>query len=178
MDETGNVYAIEKQVALISQELEFNKKYEAQYRTLLKELETQYKQLIKDALDLSKGELARRLDVLNHAHEEAISNWSKTLPRETFEIWKNEHDRWKQELALLVTSFMTVTVFDAWRKENDKWKETVAPIADQKIIMQNVDKLETALNQFQGIIRFLQFAGISGILALLIALLRLSGLIK
>lgn len=174
----GTIYAIEKQVALIAQELEFNKKYEAQYRALLKELETQYRQLIKDALDLSKGELARRLDVLNHAHEEAQQNWSKTLPRETFETWKNENDTWKQDISLQLTGLMSITSFEGWRKEYDKWKETVAPIADQKLIMQNVDKLETALNQFQGIIRFLQFAGAAGIIALLMAILRLSGIIK
>jgi len=44
---------------------------------------------------------------------------------------------------------------------------------DVKSIDDKVDKLDTAFNQFQGIIRFLQFAGAAGVIALLISLLRM-----
>lgn len=37
------------------------------------------------ALELQAREYERRLDLLNHAHQEARENWERSLPRERYE---------------------------------------------------------------------------------------------
>jgi uncharacterized protein YukE len=65
------------------------------------------------ALKLAHKETLRRLDVLNHAHEEAQQNWAKTLPRETFGLYSDEQQRWKdavnKELTTIATRATTYT---------------------------------------------------------------------
>jgi ABC-type methionine transport system ATPase subunit len=54
----------------------------------LKELHEQRFAAIDKALVLAAGELARRLDVLNHAHEQAREKERTFLGREAFETFK------------------------------------------------------------------------------------------
>lgn len=44
------------------------------------------------AIKLAADELARRLDVLNHAHEDAVQAQAATVPREVFDNYKKEVD--------------------------------------------------------------------------------------
>lgn len=151
-----NIYSLEKRIALLEQKLF----------------------LEKDALNLQKDEYARRLNELNHAHKIAEDNWQKTLPRESFDIWKDEFNKWKADVALKTSGFITRDFFETWKKENEKWKDTVAPVRDVDVIFKSVEDLKVILNRAQGIIMFLQFAGAAGIIGLLIGILRMTGVIK
>jgi len=49
------------------------------------------------ALAVATEELHRRLESLNHAHREAVENWARTLPRETFSQFEREVLKWREE---------------------------------------------------------------------------------
>lgn len=59
-------------------------------------------------------EVQRRLGELNHAHETAVKEQARTLPREMFDQWRNDFDKWKdgvnRELTTIRTRSMTWTV--------------------------------------------------------------------
>jgi hypothetical protein len=100
---------------------------------------------------LQATENLRRLDVLNHAHEEAAANWARTLPRE---------------------------MFDSWVKDHDKWRAEVVTRSDLASIEAEVRAHTQALNRFQGATWLLGFGGFAGVIAFLLALLRLAGLVR
>lgn len=50
------------------------------------------------AIELYQEEVARRLDVLNHAHQNAMENWAQSLPREMFEAYREEQQKRTEEL--------------------------------------------------------------------------------
>lgn len=58
-------------------------------------------------------EVSRRLSELNHAHETAVKEQARTLPREMFDQWRAEHDKWRdivnRELTAMTTRSMTWT---------------------------------------------------------------------
>ena len=59
----------------------------------------------KLALDLQAVENARRLDVLNHAHEDAVKAAAMTVPRETFDNKIGEIDKWRTEVRDTLSNF-------------------------------------------------------------------------
>ena len=84
------------------------------------------------ALELQATEYARRMNELNHAHQQAQENWARSLPRETFSAFVDQWDKWRVDV-------------------NDN------------------------ISAFRGAVALLRFVGIAGVLALLMELLRLSG---
>lgn len=48
-----------------------------------------------EKLQMQAAEYERRLTVLNHAHEEAVRERNRTLPREMFEQWTVEFAKWR-----------------------------------------------------------------------------------
>ena len=54
----------------------------------LKELMEQRFEAERRALEIQSTELARRLDILNHAHEEAVRVQNTYVPREVFEQYR------------------------------------------------------------------------------------------
>jgi predicted Ser/Thr protein kinase len=113
----------------------------------LREMQISYEE---KARVIQATEYARRLDVLNHAHEEAAANWARTLPRE---------------------------MFDSWVKDFDKWRGEVMTRAALSSLESEVRGHTQALNRFQGATWLLGFGGFAGVIALLLALLRMAGLV-
>jgi hypothetical protein len=87
------------------------------------------------ALELQAAEYARRMNELNHAHQQAQENWARSLPRETFANFTDQWDKWRVEV-------------------NDN------------------------ISSFRGGLSLLRFVGMAGLLALLMELLRLTGITK
>ncbi len=57
------------------------------------------------ALDLQANEYMRRMNELNHAHQQAQENWARSLPRETFASFQSEWDKWRSEVNASLNSF-------------------------------------------------------------------------
>jgi hypothetical protein len=51
---------------------------------------------VSKANDLAYVELQRRLDMLNHAHEEMTRDKMHFLPRETYDTFYEENKRWRE----------------------------------------------------------------------------------
>lgn len=136
-------------------------------------MENLFKELQGEALKLQGGEYERRLTELNHAHEKAVIERNLTLPREAFNVFAREYDKWKAEIAVQATGIFTKEMFEAWKKEHELWKKTVAPIADMRIISDSISELKAVLNKFYGFLWFLGVAGISGVIALVMQILKM-----
>lgn len=175
---SARVYEIEKKIALIEQDIKFAEKFDTAYKEHFKDLENQYRKLMKEAFDLQAGEYSRRLLELNHAHKIAEDNWSMSLPRETFELWKGEYEKKQIDIGLLGTTYLTIATFNTWKKEHDNWKLSVAPVADMKLVQNSVDKIESKFDQLSGAIRLALILGATGFVGLVIAILRMAGLVK
>lgn len=110
------------------------------------------------ALMLQAAEYQRRLDLLNHANDAAVENWRRTLPRELFDAFVRESDKWRDDanvkLATSSSSQIAVTSIGA-----------------------RVTALETAVVTAQGALTLLRFMGFAGAIALLLSILRLAGVI-
>ena len=63
----------------------------------------------EQALALQAKEYERRLTGLNHAHETAMQNWSHSLPRELFDAFEKEYDRWKLDITAQLSGTITWT---------------------------------------------------------------------
>jgi hypothetical protein len=60
-----------------------------------REIRQERESAAKSALDLQAREYERRLDTLNHAHEDARRAQADTVPREMFEAFKAENQKWQ-----------------------------------------------------------------------------------
>ena len=60
-----------------------------------REIREERERAAKLALDLQAKEYERRLDTLNHAHADALRAQAATVPRETFEAFKAENQKWQ-----------------------------------------------------------------------------------
>lgn len=49
-------------------------------------------ELIEQARVIQAKEYERRLDILNHAHEAAVTEQARVLPREIFDVFKREYE--------------------------------------------------------------------------------------
>lgn len=56
----------------------------------------QYQKATEKALELQAKEYERRLDSLNHAHDQAIQDKTLLLPREIFEAFLKEFQQYKE----------------------------------------------------------------------------------
>ncbi len=56
----------------------------------------------KRALDIRSEETARRLGELNHAHQTAMENWARSLPRENFELTISDINRWRDNTNVTI----------------------------------------------------------------------------
>jgi hypothetical protein len=68
---------------------------EINHQSALMELNIRY---LKTAGDLAYVELQRRLDMLNHAHEEAKQKENHFLPRENFEQFFKDFGVWRDQV--------------------------------------------------------------------------------
>ena len=55
-------------------------------------------ELAQKALELDHIEMLRRLDLLNHAHEEARQKEASFVGREVYESQAKEHNKWRDEV--------------------------------------------------------------------------------
>jgi len=55
-------------------------------------------QLAERALELDHVEMLRRLDLLNHAHEDARQKEASLVGREVYESQVKEHNKWRDEV--------------------------------------------------------------------------------
>lgn len=111
------------------------------------------------ALTLQAIEYQRRLDALNHANERAIENWNRTLPRELFDAFVREGDKWRDDVNLKLASC------------GGGQTQITATMA-------RVTALEAAVLSAQGALTLIRFMGFAGAIALLLSLLRLAGVIQ
>lgn len=166
----------------------------------------QYRGLSESAIAKAYEEMNRRLEGMNEFRDQLKDQASTFVTISTFELSKQAGVSMLAQTAerlegqtkalverldgvakasdarivsteLILAETLSRTAFDAWKKENDSWKATVAPIADVKLIDKNVDDLKSSFNQFNGMLRLVQFLGWAGGLALLLALLRMAGAI-
>lgn len=66
----------------------------------LKELVERTASKDKEALELQRTEYLRRLDELNNAHARAEVAQRATVPRETFDLFVTNYNRWREEVIL------------------------------------------------------------------------------
>lgn len=66
----------------------------------LKELVERTSAKEKEALELQRTEYLRRLDELNNAHSRAEAAVRATVPRETFDVFVMNYNRWREEVIL------------------------------------------------------------------------------
>lgn len=113
---------------------------------------------IKAAMDLAAGELARRLEELNHAHKNAMDNWRTSLPREIFEAYLTEFRTWRDKVNLEMSA-------------SNQLPTAVSALA------RRVGDLESAIQQAQGALTLVRFMGLAGVLALLVTFARMAGVV-
>jgi hypothetical protein len=134
-----------------------------QIRSTRELLDTRAGSVEKERL-IQAREYERRLTELNHAHANQMENWRTSLPRELFEshltTWQHFREEVSKQLILL----------------------TQIPISlgslDQRLgsIDARVKSLEQVQQRMSGALWLLGFAGVAGIVALVIGVMRLARL--
>jgi hypothetical protein len=110
------------------------------------------------ALELAAKETERRLEELNHAHENATANWLRSLPREVFEGTVSEWSKWRDTVNVHVTTMAGMPSVLA-------------------AIEVRIKQVETQLQQATGALVLIRFMGFAGVIALLVTFLRMAGVI-
>lgn len=111
------------------------------------------------ARELNAKEVLRRLDELNHAHKTAMENWARSLPREMFIQFKEEHDKWKASVDLALAS-------------------TMSSIGAIKQLELSVGAMEKLTNKVTGAFVLLGAMGVAGVIALILGIARLTGVVN
>lgn len=114
--------------------------------------------LMEKALQKQASEYERRLTELNHAHATAMENWRTSMPRELFDQWEREYQKWKEGIQFTQTKLVTVEALD---RMDTRLKE-----------------IERGANKVAGALVLLGFAGAAGIIGLLLGILRLAGVLQ
>lgn len=114
--------------------------------------------LLKEALGKQASEYERRLNELNHAHQIAKENWQQSMPRELFEQWDREYQKWKESIQASQQRLVTVEALDR--------------------VDTRVKELEKSANKVSGAVVLLGIAGAAGVVALLMGILRVAGVLK
>ena len=81
----------------LEQRLDYERSLVVQRFEQLERLHAQERQMLTTALDRQAGEYERRLDVLNHAHEAAVKEQARVLPREMHDLFAKEYESFKLE---------------------------------------------------------------------------------
>lgn len=82
-------------VHFVDREFEKFEKLSTSERERLREVIMEKFKAIEEAQELAYRELQRRLDMLNHAHEEAKQKENHYLPRENFEQFFKDFGTWR-----------------------------------------------------------------------------------
>jgi exonuclease VII large subunit len=123
-----------------------------------RELSDTRAEALQTALNLQAEEYRRRLDELNHAHETAMENWRTSLPREMFDSYSNEWQKWRDTVnAQLVTLTHVSPSLTA--------------------VELRLQKAEDALQQANGALVLIRFMGFAGVIALVVTFLRMIKLV-
>jgi hypothetical protein len=82
-----------------------------------------------DAMDkanhLAYSELQRRLDVLNHSHEEMVRDKEHYLPREVHEQFYDEYRAWRDSVNVMWARYVLVDNFSQFFQDFGKWRDIV-----------------------------------------------------
>lgn len=114
--------------------------------------------LMKDAIEIAGIETKRRLDELNHAHQEARMNWQTSLPREMFDQFLQEYRVWRDGVNVNITGY-----------------SNLGPrLID---IAKRMERQEEQINQATGALVLIRFMGFAGVIALLVSFLRMANVI-
>jgi hypothetical protein len=137
---------------------------------------------LNKALELASQETKRRLDELNHAHEQARMNWAQSLPREMFDQWREEQSKWRESVNAILGNVARIPAIETRIDEHVKWRESVnvilTNVARISTIENRIGVIETLSNKLTGALILLGVMGLSGVLALLLGLLRLAGVVR
>lgn len=113
---------------------------------------------LNDALQLQAHENQRRLGELNHAHENAMENWARSLPRELFDAWLIDFNRWRDDV-------------NKDRQSIPQFQPVFNRFDDR------IKLMETFSNKIIGGFILIGLMGVAGVIALALGLMRLAGLI-
>lgn len=72
-------------------------------------LVAQKAELVEQARTIQAREYERRLDILNHAHEAAVQEQARVLPREIFDVFKREYETKHADLKKHLDDFRLET---------------------------------------------------------------------
>lgn len=103
---------------------------------------------LEKALLLQAAEYERRLNVLNHAHEQAVKEAARVVPREMFDQSQVDWNKWRDEVNTRLTNLSPVI-------ERMNGNEARVRI------------LESSHQNVQGALNIVRFMGFAGVLALL-----------
>jgi hypothetical protein len=87
---------------------------DATYASMMKLIEQRFDSR-DDNLRLQASEYERRMTVLNHAHEAAVKEQARVLPREMFDQFKNEYEKFR-------SGQLTRDTFDQFRADYEKFR--------------------------------------------------------
>lgn len=90
---------------------------EHRFDALVERLEQRHN-MLQDNLLLKADENERRLTVLNHAHEAAVKEAARVLPREMFDQFKNEYEKFRSGQLPRETFEQFKADFDKFRRED------------------------------------------------------------
>lgn len=148
-----------------------------------RELRQTRAEALDKALELQATEYARRLQDLNHAHQIALENWARSLPRELFDQWRDEYSKWRESVNTTLTTLLPlqtraeanashIAMLEASIASLSPLVQMIAPLTSR------VTTIETLSNKLTGALILLGVMGMSGVLALMLGLARLVGVIK
>ncbi len=137
---------------------------------------------IGTANTLALNEIDRRLGELNHAHAQAMENWARTLPREMFESWQKEYDRWKLDINTTLTATAPlggdVKALEARISAQAGLSAAFSTaMTDLSELSKKVEAIEKNANRISGGIIFAAAVGILGLISVIVGFARIAGLI-
>jgi hypothetical protein len=115
-------------------------------------------------------ELARRLDELNHAHKTAMENWARSLPRELFDSFIGEWNKWRSSIDTTLITHQQIPIQIA-----ELSSRTMKEIAS---LESRTARIEGVVQRTTGAFILLGLMGASGVVALAISLMRLAGAVR
>lgn len=138
---------------------------------------------IEEARRLNDKEILRRLMELNHAHELAAENWSRSMPREMFDQWQKEYDRWKNDVMSQLTALLPFAKqLEDIERRTTSIEASIIERRGLSITVSTLDgrvsTIESLVSKATGAAILLGLMGLSGVLALFLGLARLAGLLK
>lgn len=109
---------------------------------------------LEKALLLQASEYERRLNVLNHAHEVAVKEAARVVPREMFDQFGSEWNKWRDDVNTKLTNL--VPIIERMNGHEVRTRH-----------------LESANQTFQGALTIVRFMGFAGVMALIGVVVRM-----